>query len=127
MKIGDAQTDVDVRAQLAAARKPVAAPAAAAAAAIAAQQAAAEASRQERAAPPVEIPKIESVTRQIDSYLRSMNKSLQFRVDQATGEMVVTIRDDETGEVIRQVPGEDALRIAQRIEDSLSAMLDEKA
>ena len=68
-----------------------------------------------------------SVTRQIDSFLRSINKSLQFRFDQATGEMIVTIRDEETGEVIRQVPGEDALRIAQRIEDTLSAMLDEKA
>src|SRR3954469_3476105 len=120
MKIGDAQTDVDVRAQLAAARK-TAAPTAAV------PQPAAEPPRQQRAAPAVEIPKIESVTRQIDSYLRSMKKSLQFRVDHATGQMIVAIRDDETGEVIRQVPGEDALRIAQRIEDSLSAMLDEKA
>jgi flagellar protein FlaG len=86
-----------------------------------------EAPRQQPAARAVTIPKIESVTRQIDSFLRSINKSLQFRVDQATGEMIVTIRDDETGEVIRQVPGEDALRIAQRIEDQLSALLDEKA
>ena len=83
--------------------------------------------RQTRAAPPVEIPKIESVTRQIDSYLRSINRSLQFRLDQATGQMVVSICDAETGEVIRQVPGEEALRIAQRIEDQLSTMLDEKA
>jgi flagellar protein FlaG len=78
-------------------------------------------------APPVELKKIESVTRQIDSFLRSINRSLQFQVDQGTGEMIVTLRDSETGEVIRQVPGEDALRIAQRIEESLSAMLDEKA
>jgi flagellar protein FlaG len=83
--------------------------------------------RQSRAAPPVEIPKIESVTRQIDSYLRSINRSLQFRLDQATGQMVVSICDAETGEVIRQVPGEEALRIAQRIENQLSTMLDEKA
>ena len=87
----------------------------------------APAQRQTRAAPPVEIPKIESVTRQIDSYLRSINKSLQFRLDEATGQMVVSICDAETGEVIRQVPGEEALRIAQRIEDQLSTMLDEKA
>jgi flagellar protein FlaG len=120
MKIGDAPVDVDVRAQLAAVQRK-------AAAATPAALPPAEAPRQEHAARPVTIPKIESVTRQIDSFLRSINKSLQFRVDQATGEMIVTIRDDETGEVIRQVPGEDALRIAQRIEDTLSAMLDEKA
>jgi flagellar protein FlaG len=120
MKVGDAPADVDVRTRLAAVQRKVAAATDTAAPA-------AEAPRQERAARPVTIPKIESVTRQIDSFLRSINKSLQFRVDQATGEMVVTIRDDETGEVIRQVPGEDALRIAQRIEDQLSALLDEKA
>ena len=119
MKIGDAPADVDVRAQLAAIQRKVAA--------ATNSEAPAEVPRQEPAARPVTIPKIESVTRQIDSFLRSINKSLQFRVDQATGEMIVTIRDDSTGEVIRQVPGEDALRIAQRIEDQLSAMLDEKA
>ena len=118
MKVGDAPKDVDVRAQLVAAQRKSAAPAAAATE---------DAPRQQRAVRPVTIPKIESVTRQIDSFLRSINKSLQFRVDQATGEMIVTIRDDETGEVIRQVPGEDALRIAQRIEDTLSGLLDEKA
>jgi uncharacterized FlaG/YvyC family protein len=35
--------------------------------------------------------------------------------------------DANTGEVIRQVPGEEALRLAQRIEDSLSALVDEHA
>jgi flagellar protein FlaG len=118
MKIGEARTDFDVRAQVASIARKGSAPAAAPAA---------QAVRQAPAAPPVSIPKIESVTRQIDSFLRSIDKSLQFRVDQATGEMIVTIRDDVTGEVIRQVPGEEALRIAQRIEDQLSAMLDEKA
>ena len=122
MKIGEAPADLDVRTQLAAVQRK-----AAAAAATTVSTPAAAAPRQQPAARPVTIPKIESVTRQIDSFLRSINKSLQFHVDQATGEMIVTIRDDETGEVIRQVPGEDALRIAQRIEDTLSAMLDEKA
>ena len=122
MKIGEAPADLDVRTQLAAIQRK-----AAAAAATPMATPAAEAPRQQPAARPVTIPKIESVTRQIDSFLRSINKSLQFHVDQATGEMIVTIRDDETGEIIRQVPGEDALRIAQRIEDQLSALLDEKA
>jgi len=118
MRIGDAQVEMEMKAQRAALPAKAAAPAAATVEAP---------PRQAPAAPPVEVRKIESVTRQIDSFLRSINKSLQFRVDQATGEMVVTIRDEETGEVIRQVPGEDALRIAQRIEDQLSALLDEKA
>jgi flagellar protein FlaG len=97
-----------------------------AAAASAAAESAQASKRQTLAAEPVEVHKIESVTRQIDTYLRSMNRSLQFRIDDATGRMVVTLRDAETGEVIRQVPGEDALRMAERIQSGLSMMLDEK-
>ena len=75
---------------------------------------------------PVQVPKIESVTRQIDTFLRSTNRALQFRVDDATGEMVVSITDAETGEVIRQVPGEEALRLAERLDAQIGALLDEK-
>jgi len=74
----------------------------------------------------VEIPNMESVTRQIDTFLRSVNRSLQFRVDDASGRMVVSITDAATGEVIRQVPGEEALRMAERIDANIGAMLDEK-
>jgi flagellar protein FlaG len=81
--------------------------------------------RQADAAPPVELHKIESVTRQIDSFLRSINRSLQFRLDEATGRMVVSICDAETGEVLRQVPGEEALRIAHDLETHLSGIVDE--
>lgn len=76
--------------------------------------------------PPAPAHKIESVTRQIDSFLRSQNHNLNFRVDQGSGKMVVTVTDGETGEVIRQVPGEEALKMAQRIED-MTGLLDEKA
>ena len=76
---------------------------------------------------PVEVPKIESVTKQIDSFLRSFGRSINFRVDPGSGQMIVSVIDATTGEIIRQVPGEDALRLAQSIEQSMSAMVDEKA
>jgi flagellar protein FlaG len=122
MKIVDVTAEVELQAQRAKAR---------AEAAVQSVNNAAEKSaqpvRQAPAAPPVELHRIESVTRQIDSFLRSMNKSLQFRLDESSGRMIVSICDAETGEVIRQVPGEEALRIAQDLENRLSGMLDEKA
>jgi flagellar protein FlaG len=121
MKIADVTTDSELKARRAnprdqapANRAPPGEPAA-------------EPVRQTPAAPAVEVHKIESVTRQIDSFLRSINRSLQFRLDESTGRMVVSICDAETGEIIRQVPGEEALRIAQDIENRLSGMLDETA
>jgi flagellar protein FlaG len=90
-------------------------------------QVASEAPKQPaKPAPPLEVPKIESVTKQIDSFLRSFGRSINFRVDPGSGQMIVSVIDANTGEVIRQVPGEEALKLAQSIEDSLSAMLDER-
>src|SRR3954453_21263603 len=115
MKVADAVSELDAKVQRAAAEK---------------RDAQANAARQKVAAAPEAEPppahKIESVTRQIDSFLRSQNHQLQFRVDQGSGKMVVTVTDGETGEVIRQVPGEEALKMAQRIED-MTGLLDEKA
>ncbi len=83
--------------------------------------------KEAKPAPPIEVPKIESVTKQIDSFLRSIGRSINFRVDPGSGEMVVSVIDANTGEVILQVPGEESLRLAQRIDDSLSAIVDARA
>jgi len=83
--------------------------------------------KEARPAPPIEVPKIESVTKQIDSFLRSIGRTINFRVDPGSGRTIVSVLDATTGEVIRQVPGEQALQLAQRIEDSLSALVDERA
>jgi flagellar protein FlaG len=117
MKVGDAVQELEAKVQRAAADKRDA-QTDAARQAVAAQREAAQ------SPPPSH--RIESVTRQIDSFLRSQNHNLNFRVDQGSGKMVVTVTDGETGEVIRQVPGEEALKMAQRIED-MTGLLDEKA
>ena len=115
MQVGDAAVELEVKVQRATAEQREAQVTIAKSGAPAQQE-----------APPPTPHKIESVTRQIDSFLRSQNHQLQFRVDQGTGKMVVTVTDGETGEVIRQVPGEEALKMAQRIED-MTGLLDETA
>jgi flagellar protein FlaG len=82
--------------------------------------------KEAKPAPPIEVPKIESVTKQIDSFLRSIGRTINFRVDPGSGRMVVSVLDATTGELIRQVPGEDALKLAESIEASLSAFVDER-
>jgi flagellar protein FlaG len=83
--------------------------------------------KEAKPAPPIEVPKIESVTKQIDSFLRSIGRTINFRLDPASNRMVVSVIDATTGEIIRQVPGEEALKLAESIEQSMSAMVDEKA
>lgn len=68
------------------------------------------------AADPKLMQAIQRATAQLDSYMKSMNRSLEFRVDEASGRTVVSVRDSETGELIRQIPGEDVLRMARHMD-----------
>jgi len=46
--------------------------------------------------------------------------NLQFSVDDSTKEVVMSVKDKETGEVIRQFPSKEALEMLQRIQESES-------
>jgi len=45
-------------------------------------------------------------------------RDLQFKVDEATNKVVMSIVDKKTGDVIRQIPSEDVLKLAKRLQDS---------
>jgi uncharacterized FlaG/YvyC family protein len=64
-------------------------------------------------APPPE--QVKAAAEQIDSYLKSHGRSLDIHVDQDTGETVVTVRDANTGDVIRQIPNEETLQLAKSL------------
>jgi flagellar protein FlaG len=52
----------------------------------------------------------------IDRFLRSAGRELSFSVDDATGQTVLSIREPATGKLIRQLPSEEALRIARNLD-----------
>jgi flagellar protein FlaG len=52
------------------------------------------------------------------------NTGLQFQVDRELDRIVVQIRDLESGELLRQVPSEDALAIARAIARSGRGLID---
>lgn len=66
----------------------------------------------------------EAVARQIASYLKSVGRALEFSVDETTGRTIVTVRDAGTGETIRQIPGEDALRLARALGFQTDPLID---
>jgi flagellar protein FlaG len=61
---------------------------------------------------------------QIDSYLKAARRELQFQVDEESGEVIVRVRDPATGEVIRQIPGDEVLRMARAMQDKTPMLLD---
>jgi flagellar protein FlaG len=62
---------------------------------------------------------IEAFKQQIDT---KAPNSLAFSVDSANGKTIVKITDAETGEMIRQIPSEEMVAIAQSL-DKLQGML----
>jgi flagellar protein FlaG len=65
---------------------------------------------------------VQAAAQQLQDYLASSGRTLQFQVDNATGITVVTVKDSETGDVIRQIPSEEVVRLARTIQqDSRSS------
>jgi flagellar protein FlaG len=65
-----------------------------------------------------------AVAAQLESYLRSVGRELQFSVDSASGKTVVSVRDAATGDVIRQIPSEEALRLAESLGSQSNSLVD---
>ena len=64
---------------------------------------------------------------EIESFMQSMGRNLNISVDGNTGYHVVTISNPATGEVIRQMPSPELLKIAQSLPKYSGLMLNTKA
>ncbi len=54
---------------------------------------------------------------EIQSFLQVQNRNLAFSIDDDTKRSVVTVKDSSSGDVIRQIPSDEVLRLAERIKD----------
>ena len=63
----------------------------------------------------------------IDRFLRDAGRELSFSVDDVTGIVVVAVRDPRSGELIRQMPSAEVLRIASNLAERGPALVDELA
>jgi flagellar protein FlaG len=64
------------------------------------------------------------VAERIRQYLRESGRELDMQVDADTNRMVITVRDQATGEVIRQIPSDEILRIARSLPSPLERLVD---
>jgi flagellar protein FlaG len=70
---------------------------------------------------------IAKTAQQIESFVQSMGRDLSFSVDSTTGYHVVRVTNPETGEVVRQLPSAELLKIAQSMEQTNSGLVNQKA
>jgi flagellar protein FlaG len=62
----------------------------------------------------------------LNQQMSATNRGLGFRMDEVLDTPVVTVRSDQTGEVIRQIPTEVVVRIAHSIEKMKGLMFNSK-
>jgi len=66
--------------------------------------------------------RIERVVEQMREMAKQNNRDLAFDVDKQVNRFVIRVTNPTSGELIRQIPTEDILRIAHRI-DSMKGLI----
>jgi len=70
---------------------------------------------------------LESAVSDIQSFVQAVKRGLEFSVDDSTGDVVVKVIDTDSGKLIRQIPSEELLKLAERLDDIRSLMFEAKA
>lgn len=75
-------------------------------------------------APPVSPPEqdkkkgFEQALKSVSGYVQNISRELNFSVDEDLNRSIVTVLDEETGEIIRQIPSEEMLELARHISEA---------
>lgn len=72
--------------------------------------------------PPPSAEATQRAARMINEFLKSSSAGIEFSVDDQTDRIIVRVIDAETRQLIRQIPSEEALAIAQSL-DRLTGLL----
>jgi flagellar protein FlaG len=68
---------------------------------------------------------IDRIVDALRSYVESNKTSLNISINEATGDIVVKVISDADGKVIREIPSEDVLQLAAKMEQLEGLMFDE--
>jgi flagellar protein FlaG len=63
----------------------------------------------------------------LQSFVQSMGRNLNFSVDETTGYHVVRVVNPNTGELVRQLPSEELLKVARDFQRLNNALVSQKA
>ena len=61
--------------------------------------------------------KVRQAVVEIESFLQTQNRNLAFDIDENSKRPIVTVKDSTSGDVIRQIPSEEVLKMADRIRE----------
>jgi flagellar protein FlaG len=66
----------------------------------------------------LKLPDLSAVVANLNQYLRSSQRDLQFSIDKSSGRTIINVVNSETGEIVRQIPPAELLAAARSIQAS---------
>jgi flagellar protein FlaG len=70
---------------------------------------------------------VEKLRAALDRFARQVRRELEFTVDEESGRTIITVRNKETGEVVRQIPPEEVLAMAHAVAEGSPVLIDGSA
>lgn len=61
--------------------------------------------------------RIERMVEAMDNYVKSIQRDLEIQVNQDTGDIVIKVLSRESGKIIREIPPENLLKLASKMEE----------
>jgi flagellar protein FlaG len=92
-----------------------------------AREPAADRSQQYQVEPKVDAASVQRAAEAINEQLRAAAQNIRFSVDEETGKTVVRVVDAETGDLIRQIPTEEAMAISRSLARLQGVLFDQEA
>ncbi len=79
------------------------------------------------AAQPVDRDRVEQAAVVLQEFAQSIRRDINFRVDDGSGKLVIKVTDLQSGDLIRQIPSEEALQIAENLDAVRSKLFSAEA
>jgi flagellar protein FlaG len=70
---------------------------------------------------------VEAAVATIQDFVQSVSRSLNFSLEEGSGRVVVKVTDSGSGDVIRQIPSEEALQLAENLSEVRSLLFKAEA
>lgn len=80
-----------------------------------------QATEKQKVAPEQEV---DSVIDELNTFMQSMQRNLSFTIDEELGQAIISVKDGETEEVIRQIPSEELVVLRKKMDDVAGILFD---
>jgi len=71
--------------------------------------------------------RLQSAVSDMQDFVQSVRRDINFQLDDTSGRVVINVTEATSGDVIRQIPSEEALRLAENLSEVRSLLFEAEA